>query len=120
MNISSSQAQIQAAGVIDANGNGAGEYGYFQELSGARNVKTGVPGVGSGVTVSTVRVQPPVLSGAFGKVDTNGRVLRSGYFFQNLSTVHRDDIRLRSEISLPSGNGRISMVDVEDVAEGHP
>lgn len=80
-NISSSQAQIQAAGVIDANGNGAGEYGFFQELSGARNVKTGVPGVGSGVTVGVVEVQPPVLSGAFGKVDTNGRVLRSGYFF---------------------------------------
>lgn len=77
-NISSSQAQIQAAGVIDANGNGAGEYGYFQELSGRRLVKTGAPASGEGV----VKVQPPVLSGAFGKVDANGRVLRSGYFFQ--------------------------------------
>ncbi|MCB9890700.1 MAG: prepilin-type N-terminal cleavage/methylation domain-containing protein [Planctomycetes bacterium] len=79
-NISSSQAQIQAAGIIDANGNGAGEYGYFQELSGARNVKTGTPA--TSVTVSAVKVAPPVLSGAFGKVDTTGRVLRSGYYFQ--------------------------------------
>ena len=44
-------------------------------------------------------------------------LLRSGYFMQNLSTIHRDDIRLRDQISLPTGRGRISMVDVLDVAE---
>lgn len=76
-NLSSSQAQVQASGVIDANGNGAGEYGYFQELSGVRNVKTGSPATGEG----TNRVTPPVLSAAFGKLDTNGRILRSGYYF---------------------------------------
>ena len=32
--ISSAQAQCQASGVIDANNNGAGEFGYFGELSG--------------------------------------------------------------------------------------
>jgi prepilin-type N-terminal cleavage/methylation domain-containing protein len=77
-NLTSSQAQVQASGVIDANGNGAGEYGYFQELSGVRNVKTGSPATGEG----TNRVTPPTLSGAFGNVDANGRVLRSGYYFE--------------------------------------
>lgn len=42
--------------------------------------------------------------------------LRAGYFFQNISTIHADDIRDRDEVFLPTGNGRISMVDVEDVA----
>lgn len=81
-NLSSSQAQVQASGVIDANGNGAGEYGYFQELSGVRNVKTGQPASGEG----TSRVTPPVLSGAFGNlaaIATNqAGILRSGYYFQ--------------------------------------
>ncbi len=78
-NLTSSQAQLQAAGVIDGNNNGAGEYGYFQELSGTRNVKTGTL---SSVTVGSNRVSPALLSGAFGKLDANGRVLRSGYYFQ--------------------------------------
>ena len=38
-NISSSQSQCQASGVVDANNNGAGEYGYFGELSGAVGVR---------------------------------------------------------------------------------
>jgi len=69
-NLTSSQAQVQASGVIDGNSNGAGEYGFFQELSGARDVRSGA-----------LRVTPPVLSGAFGAVDGNGRILRSGYYF---------------------------------------
>jgi len=75
-NISSSQAQCQASGAIDANNNGAGEYGYFGELSGAvvvRNDESG--GVGSDL------ISPAVLSGAFSNV-TAARVLRSGYWFQ--------------------------------------
>ena len=75
-NISSAQAQCQASGTIDANGNGQGEYGFFAELSGQANVRNDqVGGVG------TVRVSPPVLSGAFGKVAAS-RVMRSGYLFQ--------------------------------------
>ena len=75
-NISSSQAQAQASGVVDANNNGAGEYGFFGELSGARAVRTdGAGGVG------TETITPPVLSGAFGNVAAS-RVVRSGYTFQ--------------------------------------
>jgi uncharacterized protein YbjT (DUF2867 family) len=43
--------------------------------------------------------------------------LRCSYFMQNLSGVHRDDIRLRNEVFLPAGQGRTSMIDVADIAE---
>jgi len=75
-NLSSAQAQAQAANAIDVNNNGAGEYGYFAELSGAMGVRdaTGNPS-------ATDRVSPPVLSGTFGNVN-GSRVARSGYIFQ--------------------------------------
>jgi type IV pilus assembly protein PilA len=69
-NISSAQSQCQASGVIDANGNGAGEYGTFGELSGRTTVRGG-----------TQRISPAVLSSAFGNVATS-QVVRSGYIFQ--------------------------------------
>ncbi len=69
-NISSAQAQCQASGVIDANGNGTGEYGFFAELAGRVPVRGG-----------TQRISPPVLSTAFGNV-AGSRVIRSGYLFQ--------------------------------------
>ena len=75
-NISSAQAQCQASGAVDVNTNGAGEYGYFAELSGAVGVRdaTGNPS-------ATERIAPPVLSGAFGNVN-NSTVTRSGFIFQ--------------------------------------
>lgn len=69
-NISSAQSQCQASGVIDVNGNGAGEYGFFGELSGRVAVRN-----------STQTISPPVLSTAFGNVAA-ARVNRSGYVFQ--------------------------------------
>ena len=69
-NISSAQSQCQASGVIDVNGNGAGEYGFFGELSGRTVVRAG-----------TQTISPPVLSTAFGNVATS-QVNRSGYVFQ--------------------------------------
>ena len=41
--------------------------------------------------------------------------LRPGFFMQNLSTTHRDEIRLRNEIFVPAGKGRTSFVDVRDI-----
>ena len=70
-NISSAQAQCQASGVIDTNNNGAGEYGFFAELAGAVVTRGG-----------TQAISPPVLSNAFGNVDANSQVVRSGYIFQ--------------------------------------
>ncbi|MFT7535892.1 MAG: prepilin-type N-terminal cleavage/methylation domain-containing protein [Hyphomicrobiaceae bacterium] len=69
-NISSGQSQCQASGVVDANSNGQGEYGFFGELSG----RTAIRG-------STLSITPPVLSAAFGNVDLSV-VSRSGYIFQ--------------------------------------
>ncbi|WP_229366021.1 SDR family oxidoreductase [Fibrisoma montanum] len=41
--------------------------------------------------------------------------LRPSFFMQNLSTTHRDEIRLRNEIFVPAGNGQTSFVDVRDI-----
>ncbi|MEZ5989814.1 MAG: prepilin-type N-terminal cleavage/methylation domain-containing protein [Planctomycetota bacterium] len=82
-NLTSSQAQVQASGVVDTNGNGAGEYAYFQELSGGSNVRSDSDADGVSDAISTtIRVNPPVLSGAFANIDSGGRILRSGYYFQ--------------------------------------
>lgn len=43
--------------------------------------------------------------------------LRPSFFMQNLSTTHRDEIRLRNEIYVPAGHGRTSFVDVVDIGE---
>ncbi|WP_161884256.1 NmrA family NAD(P)-binding protein [Deinococcus alpinitundrae] len=42
--------------------------------------------------------------------------LRAAFFMQNLSTTHRDDIRLHDDIMIPAGNGRTAFVDVRDLA----
>ncbi len=44
-------------------------------------------------------------------------MLRPSFFMQNLSTTHRIEIRDRSEIFVPAGNGRTSFVDVRDLAD---
>ncbi len=41
--------------------------------------------------------------------------LRAGFFMQNLSTTHRDDIRLRSEIAVPAGHSKTSFIDARDI-----
>jgi hypothetical protein len=57
--------------VIDANSNGMGEYGFFAELAGAVAVR------GS----ATVMIDPPNLSTAFGNINAQSCVARSGYLF---------------------------------------
>jgi uncharacterized protein YbjT (DUF2867 family) len=42
--------------------------------------------------------------------------LRPSYFMQNLSTTHRDDIRLHHEVFVPAGKGKTSFIDVRDIA----
>jgi prepilin-type N-terminal cleavage/methylation domain-containing protein len=75
-NISSAQAQCRSTGMIDANTNGAGEYGYFAELAGSRQVRSDEAG---GAT--SPPFAPAVLSTAFGTV-INSCVIRSGYVYQ--------------------------------------
>jgi type II secretory pathway pseudopilin PulG len=80
--ISSSQAQLQSSSAIDTDGDGGGEYGYFAEMSGVLPMRVGVAGVAAAGVVGTDELSPAVLSTAFGNVDANGFVSRSGYFFQ--------------------------------------
>jgi prepilin-type N-terminal cleavage/methylation domain-containing protein len=77
-NLASAQAQCQASGVIDGDGDGTGEYGYFGELSGAFPVRGFVGGV---IAMTATQITPPVLSGAFGNVVASN-VSRSGYLFR--------------------------------------
>lgn len=81
-NISSAQAQMQACAAIDANQNGAGEHGFFGELSGAAALRAPAsPFLAAAAPAGEVRLVPPVLSGAFGNV-RGSCVVRSGYVFQ--------------------------------------
>jgi uncharacterized protein YbjT (DUF2867 family) len=41
--------------------------------------------------------------------------LRCGFFMQNLSTTHRDEIR-QGEIIVPAGGGRTAFIDTRDIA----
>jgi prepilin-type N-terminal cleavage/methylation domain-containing protein len=103
-NISSAQAQCQASGVIDVNANGAGEYGYFGELSGRVVVRNG-----------TQMITPPVLSTAFGNINANSNVSRSGYLFHMfLPTTTATGV---SEIATTGGDPANSTGVAPDQAE---
>ncbi|HEX6811070.1 MAG TPA: prepilin-type N-terminal cleavage/methylation domain-containing protein [Planctomycetota bacterium] len=69
-NIASAQAQSQASAVIDSNNNGLGEYAFFAEMAGTVSVR------GSSITIN-----PPTLSTAFGTINAQSCVARSGYLF---------------------------------------
>jgi uncharacterized protein YbjT (DUF2867 family) len=43
-------------------------------------------------------------------------LLRCGFFMQNLSTTHRQDIRDHDDIFVPAGRGKTAFVDVRDIA----
>lgn len=47
----------------------------------------------------------------------NYTFLRAGFFMQNLSTAHRDEILNEQQIFIPAGNGLTSFIDVRDIAE---
>ena len=76
-NLASSQAQLQASGIIDINGNGAGEYGFCQDLTGSRVVHGMDP-----KAKKKIRVSPPILPRSFAKTDADGCIQRSGYFLR--------------------------------------
>jgi hypothetical protein len=77
--LSTAEALVQSQSVIDTDGDGAGEMGYFAELAGAVPVRTSAGGVPApGVTT----LNPVALSRAFGVVNSNSLVAHSGYYFQ--------------------------------------
>jgi hypothetical protein len=73
--VSSAQAQAQVSGAIDADGDQAGEYATFGELSGRVPCRA-APGKRS------IRLDPPILGAAFAEVTESGNVLRSGYVYR--------------------------------------
>jgi uncharacterized protein YbjT (DUF2867 family) len=42
--------------------------------------------------------------------------LRAGFFMQNLSTTHRDEIRYENSIAVPVGQAQVSFIDTRDIA----
>lgn len=43
--------------------------------------------------------------------------IRPGFFMQNLSTTHAEDIRDRSDLFIPSGRAKVSFIDTRDIGE---
>ena len=74
--ITSAQAQLQSSAAIDTDADGAGEYGYFGELSGIDPLRTSAAGV-----AGTDELVPAILSSACGNVAAIV-VQRQGYNFQ--------------------------------------
>lgn len=79
--ISSAQAQLQSSSAIDTDSDGGGEYGYFGELSGVVPMRVD-GGAAPAPGAAGDELNPSVLSTAFGNVDANGEVVRSGYVFK--------------------------------------
>ena len=79
--VTSAQAQLQSSAAIDTDADGAGEYGYFGELSGVDPLRVSNAGVPAAGTVGTDELVPAILSSAFGNVAASV-VQRQGYMFQ--------------------------------------
>ncbi len=70
--IHSAEYRLKLQGSIDANHDGVGEFGFLQEISGVRGLRSNL----------SERLDPAFFSAAYGAVDSGGRVQRSGYFFR--------------------------------------
>lgn len=77
-NLTSAQAEFRGTGRIDIDRDGAGEFGFFGELSAGTNLRG-----------TTEPMNPPALSASFRQI-VDGRATSSGYYFT---------------IFLPDGNG---------------
>ena len=80
--LSSAQAQIQSSAAIDTDADGSGEYGFFAELAGTQPLRVSAAGVPAAGAAGLDELDPSVLSAAFGVVNANSSVTRSGYNFQ--------------------------------------
>lgn len=43
--------------------------------------------------------------------------IRPSFFMQNISTTHAEDIKVRDDLFIPSGNAKISFIDTRDIGE---
>jgi prepilin-type N-terminal cleavage/methylation domain-containing protein len=79
--VATAQAQLQASGAVDTDADGAGEYGYFGELSGVDPLRVSNGGVPAAGVAGTDELTPSILSIQFGNV-VGSIVTRQGYMFQ--------------------------------------
>jgi type II secretory pathway pseudopilin PulG len=127
-NLASCQAQVQASGKIDCDGDGIGEYGTFLEMTGSTGIRRGISLSAGGIDHSasdfTQRgsiISPPLLSPALGAVDSSGVVTKSGYCFMIFlpdSSKQRGWVHETGPATSPGlagGTGRIGV----DAAEEH-
>ncbi len=83
--IAEGQAAFRASGALDADGDGAGEFGTLLELSGAAGLRRGLREAAEGYAPGSdfadqgPRAPKPFLDPEFGKVDGNGILEREGY-----------------------------------------
>jgi prepilin-type N-terminal cleavage/methylation domain-containing protein len=80
--LSSAQAQIQSSAAIDTDADGGGEYGCFGELSGAQPLRTSNAGAPAAGNAGVDELNPSVLSQAFGVLNAEAVVTRSGYCYK--------------------------------------
>jgi prepilin-type N-terminal cleavage/methylation domain-containing protein len=79
--VATAQAQLQSSDAVDTDADGAGEYGYFGELSGAKPLRVTAAGFPAPGTVGVDELFPSILSNSFNNI-AGGRVQRQGYLFQ--------------------------------------
>ncbi len=77
-NLTSAQAMVQSAGIIDGDADGIGEYAYFGELSGLLPIRARM---GRGYGIGSEKIVPPILASSFGNV-VGSTVAHNGYLFQ--------------------------------------
>lgn len=73
------QEEFRERRFVDLDGDGAGEFGSFGELTGVDGVRADAAARRRGSCVD-----PPILSPSLSSVDDEGRASRSGYFFRLL------------------------------------
>lgn len=75
--LATAQAQFQASAKADVDRDGAGEYGFFRELSGSIGVRTNPDG-----TSTKIPMQPTLISGGFARFNSDGEAVRSGFHYR--------------------------------------
>lgn len=80
--LSTVQGQIRSQAAIDTDSDGSGEYAYLGELAGSAPLRINAGGAPGAGVPGVDELDPSVIADAFGDIDPQSLVARSGYFFQ--------------------------------------